>query len=113
MNLKSNTTTTRSLLLATVLFVVAAQAFAHEGFDHVMGTVVQLADKVLTVKTAKGNVAVKLNEKTVITKNDQKAQPADLAPGVRVVVEIPEGSKDKVAHSIKIGVAAASDHDHK
>jgi hypothetical protein len=109
MNLNSNITT-KSLLLATVLFLVAAQAFAHEGFDHVMGTVVQLADKVLTVKTAKGNVAVKLNDKTEITKNDQKAQPADLAPGVRVVVEIPEGSKEKIAHSIKIGVAAATDH---
>jgi hypothetical protein len=80
--------------------------FAHEGFDHVMGTVVTSAGNVLTVKTAKGNVDVKLDDKTELTKGSQKALPADLKPGVRVVVDIPEGSKDKIAHSVKIGVAA-------
>ena len=88
-----------------ILLVVAALAFAHEGFDHVMGTVVKLADSVLTVKTAKGEVAVKLDEKTAITKNGLTAQRTDLAPGVRVVVDIPEGNKDRLAHSVKIGVA--------
>jgi len=79
--------------------------FAHGGFDHVMGTIVKVADNVLTVKTTKGNVDVKLDEKTELTKNDQKAQLSDLAPGARVVVDIPEGSKDKIAHSVKIGSA--------
>ena len=77
-----------------------------------MGTVVKVADHVLTVKTTKGNVDVKLDEKTEITKNGAKADVADLKPGVRVVVDIPEGSKEKIAHSVKIGVAAATDHDH-
>ena len=48
---------------------------------------------------------VRLNDKTEITKNDQKAGAADLKPGARVVVDIPEGSKDKIAHSVKIGVS--------
>src|SRR5947208_5506337 len=80
---------------------------AHGGFDHVIGTVVKLENNVLTVKTAKGNVDVKLNDKTEITRNDQKAVAADLKPGTRVVVDIPEGSKDKVAHSVKVGVSGA------
>ena len=79
---------------------------AHGGFDHVMGSVVQVTQGVLTVKTAKGNVDVKLDGKTELTKNGQKAQASDLTTGARVVVDIPEGSKDKLAHSVKIGVAA-------
>jgi Co/Zn/Cd efflux system component len=120
MNRKSHITITRisnyslALSIAVILSVLMAAAFAHEGFDHVMGTVVKIADNVLTVKTSKGNVEVKLDGKTEITKDNHKAQRADLAPGVRVVVDVPEGSKDKIAHSVKIGTATPADHDaHK
>ena len=112
MNIQSNIIITKhsnrvliALVAVATLVFVAAPAFAHGGFDHVMGTVVKVADNVLTVKTAKGNVDVKLDDKTDLTKNDQKAQVSDLAPGARVVVDIPEGSKDKIAHSVKIGTA--------
>jgi hypothetical protein len=119
MNLKSRITTIRAsigalaltITLAVTLFALARPVFAHGGFDHVMGTVVKVANNVLTVKTTKGNVDVKLDEKTELTKNDQKALLTDLKPGVRVVVDIPEGSKDKIAHSVKIGVAATAGHD--
>jgi hypothetical protein len=88
-----------------ILMVIAASmpAFAHGGFDHVRGTVVKVANNVLTVKTASGNVDVKLDNQTYLTRNDQKAQLADLKFGVRVVVDIPKDSKDRVAHSVKIG----------
>ena len=91
--------------LCIILLVIAASAptFAHGGFDHVRGTVVKVANNVLTVKTAKGNVDVKLDNQTDLTRNDKKAQLADLKPGVRVIVDVPEGSKDKIAHSVKIG----------
>jgi hypothetical protein len=97
-----------ALVAVATLAFAAAPMFAHGGFDHVMGTVVKVADNVLTVKTAKGNVDVKLDDKTELTKNDQKAQLSDLAPGARVVVDIPEGSKDKIAHSVKIGTAGTA-----
>jgi hypothetical protein len=93
-------------LMVAVYVFAAALAFAHGGFDHVMGTVVGVANNVLTVKTAKGNVDVKLDAKTELTRDGQKARLEDLAPGSRVVVDIPEGSKDKVAHSVKIGTAS-------
>jgi len=93
--------------LGLLLLIWSTQAVAHGGFDHVIGTVVKVQDNVVTVKTAKGNVDVRLDGKTEITKNDQKAGAADLKPGVRVVVDIPEGSKDKIAHSVKIGVSGA------
>ena len=95
--------------LIVAIFASAIQLIAHGGFDHVIGTVVKLDNNVLTVKTSKGNVDVRLNEKTEITKGEQKAAVADLKPGIRVVVDIPEGSKDKIAHSVKVGVSKATD----
>jgi hypothetical protein len=83
-------------------------ALAHGGFDHVMGTIVKVEGNTMTVKTAKGDVAVKLDAKTELTKGTEKASSEALLPGTRVVVDIPEHSKDGVAHSVKIGVA-----DHK
>jgi hypothetical protein len=119
MNHNNSTITTKriarqaSLWLSLALMAFAAQLGAHGGFDHVIGTVVKVENNVLTVKTARGNVDVRLNEKTEITKNDQKAQTADLKPGTRVVVDVPEGSKDMIAHSVKVGVSGASDtHAH-
>src|SRR5882672_10884368 len=83
--------------LRIVLLVIAASAptFAHGGFDHVRGTVVKVANNVLTVKTAKGNIAVKLDNQTDLTRNGQKVQLTDLKPGARVIVEVPERSKDR------------------
>jgi hypothetical protein len=94
------------------LCLAAIPALAHGGFDHVMGTVVQVSKNVLTVKTAKGNVDVKLDDKTELTKNDQKAQRQDLIPGARVVIDIPEGNKEMLAHSVKIGASAKTAVSH-
>jgi len=87
-----------------VLLVCTAAVFAHGGFDHVRGTVIKATHHILTVKTLKGNMDVELNDKTELTQSDRKAELADLTPGARVVVEIPQGSKDHLAHSVKIGV---------
>ncbi len=90
--------------LFLILLTFTQQAFAHGGFDHVIGTVSKLESGNLIVRTAKGEVTVRLNDKTEITRNGQKAGAADLKPGTRVVVDIPEGSKDRMAHSVKVGV---------
>src|SRR5438045_716185 len=82
-------------LMVAFLVVASTPAFGHGGFEHVIGSVVKVTNDVLTVKTTTGNVEVKLDGKTEFTKNDQKAQLTDLTPGARVVVNIPEGSKDK------------------
>lgn len=103
-----NIITTKILSCCAILLLASALAFAHEGFDHVTGTIAKVNGNVVTVKTAKGNVDVKLDAKTEITRNDKQAQVADLKPGVRVVFDIPEGSKDNVAHSAKLGAATAA-----
>jgi hypothetical protein len=101
--------------LGVILLVVAAwvPAFAHGGFEHVRGTVVKVANNVLTIKTAKGNVDVKLDSKTELTKDEQKAQLIDLKPGTRVVVDLPEGGKDPTAHSVKIGTLTKTVDEHR
>jgi hypothetical protein len=91
-----------------ISLLLGALAFAHGGFDHVTGTIAKVTGNVVTVKTPKGNVDVKLDAKTEITKDDKPAQASDLKPGVRVVFDIPEGSKDNVAHSAKLGVSTAA-----
>jgi hypothetical protein len=94
-----------ALGLSIVLIVIGASApaFAHGGFKHVRGTVVKVVNNVLTVKTDKGNVDVRVDNQTYLTRNDQKAQLTDLKFGARVVVDVPEGSKEQLAHSVKIG----------
>ena len=103
------------LMIILLAIAASAPAIAHGGFEHVRGTVVKIVNNVLTVKTDKGNVDVKLDSKTDLTRGGQKAQVADLKPGARVIVEVPEGSKDKVAQSVKIGAVTkpAAQTQHK
>ena len=102
------------LSLAMILCVFIVPAFAHGGFDHVIGNVIKVSGNVVTVKTSTGIVEVKLDAKTEISKDKQPAHIGDLAPGARMVIDIPEGSGDKVAHAVKIGTGTAADHDaHK
>jgi hypothetical protein len=100
------------LSIALLLSAAAPPLLAHGGFDHVIGTVVTVQNDTLTVKTVKGNVDVKLDAKTEITSGDHKIAAADIKPGARVVVDIPEGAKVPLAHSVKVGVAAAASHGH-
>ena len=96
-------TTAKALLAIAALTPV----FAHGGFEHIRGTVAKVANNVLTVKTAKGNIIVKLDSRTDITRNDHKAQVLDLKPGARVIAEVPEGSQNHIAQSVRIGGAPA------
>ena len=91
---------------ALIFIALAAISFAHGGFNHVRGTVVSVTSDAITVKTATGNVTVKLDRRTQFFKNEQKAQLSDVVPGARVIVEAPE-AKDKAAQSVKIGTAAS------
>jgi cold shock CspA family protein len=92
-------------LAVTVLLFAATPGYAHGGFDHAGGTVVKVTNHVLTLKTVNGNIDVTLNDKTDLFKNGRKAGMADLVPGARVVVDITEGGKGMLAHSVKIGLS--------
>lgn len=103
--------------LALVL-ACAALALAHGGFEHVGGTLLTIEKSVLTVKTTRGNVTIRMDAKTEITRDGKPALASDLKPGMKVVIDVPEEAKEKIAHLVKIGAAtkAAPDaqeaHDH-
>ena len=100
-----------ALQIASLFLIFTLSMLAHGGFEHVAGNVVKVANGVVTLKTSTGMVDVKLDDKTAITKEKQKAGVADLVPGTRVVVDIPEGNKENLAHAVKIGSApAAAEH---
>ena len=96
-----------------LLIFALVPAFAHGDFDHIRGTVVRVTNKVLTVNTPKGNVDVRLDNHTDLTRNDQKAQLADLKRDARVIIDVPKGDKELVAHSVKIGAVTPAAGHHK
>ena len=104
----------RGISIVLLVFAALAPAFAHGDFDHIRGTVVRVTNNVLTIKTTKGNVEVRLDNHTDLTRNDQKAQLADLKRDARVIVDVPKGDKELVAHSVRIGTVtpAAGHHKH-
>ena len=101
--------TAAKLILAVAALV---PAIAHGGFDHIQGTVARVVNNVLTVKTAHGNVDVKLESRTNLTRNNRNALVSDLKPGARVIAEVPEGSKDHLAQSVRIGAFAKTAPSH-
>ena len=101
------------LSIFLLVFAALAPAFAHGDFDHIRGTVVRVTNNVLTIKTTKGNVEVRLDNHTDLTRNDQKAQLADLKRDARVIVDVPKGNKELVAYSVKIGTVPPATGQHK
>ncbi len=98
---------TRAVLLSASLLTTGALMFAHGDFTHVMGTVAKVGPGSITVKTAKGDVAVKFDAKTELTKDSKKVEASELTVGSRVVVDLPGKGKNPPAASIKIGVTEA------
>lgn len=118
----TNTITTKTrpgTFLVFAIVFAAFIAFAHEGFEHVMGTVTKLNPRSVTVQTtASKTVEVRLDAKTAYARGTDNVSPTDLKVGDRVVIDAAGEAPKLVAVTIKIGAAAASpashdDHAHK
>jgi hypothetical protein len=97
---------TMAAMFTTLL--TAAPVFAHEGHDHVMGTVTRVEKGRIEIKGTDGkNVAVAVTASTVYTKGKDLAALADVKPGVRVAVEATEGKAGLEAMEVKMGNAEA------
>ena len=90
-------------------------AFAHGGFEHVMGTVAAIADTSITVTTVKHTpVTVLIEPATIYTFNDAKASLKDLRVGERVVINAKENAEHKlVGVSVRWGANSSAHADHK
>lgn len=95
-----------ALIIASAL-VAATSLVAHEGNEHVRGTVTALSAQSITVQTTeKATTVLTFTSKTTFVKGGKPARLADLKVGDRVVVDVPKGTKR--AAEVQIGTAAAA-----
>jgi len=95
--------------------LVSGIAYAHNGVEHLMGTVTAVTDSSLTVETVKHtSVIVLVNQTTKFTKNDSQIARRDVKVGDRVVIDAQVVSdKNLVGVVVKLGSAAHSDHSNQ
>jgi hypothetical protein len=107
---KQAATAILALMLGSVL------AYAHNGIEHIMGTVKTVNDSSITVDTVKHtSVTVLLDASTKYTKNDAQITRQDVKVGDRVAIDAKENSDKKlVGVAVKLGTATHDEHaDHK
>ena len=90
-----------ALVLAIGSLHVPTRALAHGGLEHITGTVTNVGDNILAVKTTKGKtVQIHVDGKTEYVRGKQAAKISDLNAGDRVVVHAMEMNGSLVAHEV-------------
>src|SRR5262245_7224899 len=86
------------LMIASVALMLGSTvAYAHNGVEHVMGTVTALTDSSITVDTVKHvSVTVVLDPTTKFTKGTVEAARKDLKVGDRVAIDAKESPDKKL-----------------
>lgn len=95
-------------LLSVIALVLAVSvgALAHNGNDHVRGTIADISSRMVTVQLADKSVkSLTITATTEFERNGKPAKLADIKAGDRVVIDVPENGTNALL--IKIGVAAA------
>jgi len=100
------------IIAALALILGSAVAYAHNGVEHVMGTVTDLTDSSVTVDTMKhSSVTVLIEPSTKFSKDGAEASRKDLKVGDRVAIDAKENSDKKlVGVTVKLGSMANMDH---
>jgi Domain of unknown function (DUF5666) len=103
-----NTTITMITRLVLLLALIATAVFAHDGMEHVRGTVAKVSDQSVTVTTAAGKtVEVLLDAQTTYSRAEQPIQKTDLKVGDHVLIHAMEKGSTLTAHTVAVGAAAA------
>ena len=97
----------RAGILAFVLTLATLiPAVAHEGMEHIIGTVTNVESNALTINTTKGKtVKVSVGAKTEYARGKAAVKMADLKEGDRVVVHAMKMNGSMVAHEVIIGAS--------
>ena len=101
-----------SSIAALILILGSAVAYAHNGVEHVMGTVTAITDASITVDTVKHtSVTVAIDPTTKFTRGDAQVSRKDLNVGDRVAIDAKESADRKlVGVTVKLGSMASTDH---
>jgi len=104
----------KQIAAVIALSLAATVAFAHNGVEHVMGTLSAKTDSSVTVETVKHTkVVVLLDKATTYNFNDKSMSLSDLKVGERVVVNAKEGTDEKLhGVSVRWGASSTATHDH-
>jgi len=97
------------LKLAALCFVgvlLTTTVFAHEGMQHVMGTVKAIGADSITVETKDNKEqVVSVNSQTKFTRSGKPSSLAELKTGDRVVIHAKLADKKLVAAEVSFGIA--------
>ena len=104
----------QSIIAVLALCLGSATAFAHNGVEHVMGTITAITANSITVDTPKHTSATILVDATTkYNHNGAEASMKHLKVGDRVVIDAKENAEKKlVGVTVKWGVSAAGKADH-
>ena len=88
---------------------LAGALWAHEGAEHVIGTVKSMTTESVTVETAKHEtLTIMLTPKTEVMKSKAKGEIKDLKVGDRVVIHAAKGKAGLEAQEVDFGAAPAA-----
>ena len=90
------------LSIIALVLAVSAGALAHNGNDHVRGTVTQVSAQSVTVQLAdKTSKTLSISAKTAFEASGKPGHLADVKVGDRVVIDVPEHGSSALL--IKVG----------
>lgn len=110
-----------AIAAASLLFAMTLVVFAHNGMEHVMGTVAAVTENSITVDTVKHTkVTVLIDPSTKFIDNNAQATLSNLKVGDRVVIHAKRNADKKlVGAEVKWGAGSMDnmegmkDMDHK
>jgi ribosomal protein S1 len=94
-------------LIATffTLVLMVSSAYAHNGMEHVMGTVASITDNSITVTTTDGkSQAVMTTADTKYTKKDAAIALKDVKVGDHVVIHATKKDGKLIAATVQVGM---------
>jgi Domain of unknown function (DUF5666) len=105
-----------SAIATLILILASAIGYAHNGIEHVLGTITAITDSSITVDTLKRtSITVAIDPATKFTRGDAQVSLKDVKVGDRVAIDAKEsGDKKLVGVTVKLGSMAVANHgDHK
>ena len=95
------------------IFLMVGIAYAHNGMQHVMGTVVSMTSTSITVKTMNGKTqTVDVDANTKYSERSRAITMQDLKAGDRVVIHAAKKEGKLVAATVEVGTAGSVAHSH-
>ena len=96
----------RQLLAIPAALILTVSAFAHNGMEHIMGTVAAISPSSIQVKAQDGRLTpVMTDSKTMWMRGKAMITAKDVQPGDRVVIHAKKADGKFIAAEVEVGAA--------